>query len=232
MKRRFYSLPLVPVLAAFFFVACGHTNNLARYDVVGKTAIYRSYAGEGAASSIVVIESPSESSTIADVAAAVGSVIAGAEGRRKLQDAIDVEAIAASVARGIQQSTEDYLRMRAVGSMAEDPDFIIETNVERYEIVSTTLGMCARVSGESRMIDRKTGGIVWENSESHTIPLSETWVALAGPQAVRSGVGIFNAVTLLGLSAEELRKVINEGAAGAGREIGEELRDDVADMRH
>lgn len=227
MSARFYYLPAL--LAASVIIGCSHTNNLARYDVVGKTAIYRASTNAGAASSHVMVESPDDNA-VAGVASAIGSVIAGEEGRHKLERAINGDSIAQAVARGIRQATGDYLRLSAVESMADNPDFIIETEVTHYSLVSTTAGMCVHVSGNSRMIDRRTGGIVWENSESHSIPLSETWLAMAGPRLVRSGLGIFNAVQLLSLSEEEIRQVVNEGAAGAGREIGEQLREDVAEM--
>jgi hypothetical protein len=80
------------------------------------------------------------------------------------------------------------------------------------------------------MIHRPTGAIVWENSESHTIPLSETYLAPLGPAPVRSGVSIFNAVKLLSLSQEELRTVVARAAMNVGVEIGETLREDIAEI--
>jgi hypothetical protein len=220
---------LMTLAAAMLLAACGHTNNLAKYDLKDGTVLFRASARGNAASSHVVIESPTKDAA-GEVAAFVGSLIVGSQGRDRLERAVNGDSIALGVARGMEQATVDYLKLRPVSSIAENPTFIVETELTDYALVSTTLGMCVRVTGRSRMIDRASGGLVWENSETHTVPLTETYLAVAAPRVARSGVSIFNAFSLLALDDEELLRVINAGAAEAGREIGEELREDIADM--
>jgi hypothetical protein len=86
------------------------------------------------------------------------------------------------------------------------------------------------VRAKSRMIDRKTGSIIWDDAESHTVPLTHTFGAAFAPKAVSSAASIYNAVELLSLSEEEIRSVIDQAAAQAGREIAETLREDIAEM--
>lgn len=225
-SRTFLLLSLIGVVA---IAGCGHTNKLAKYNISGKTAIYRTYT-TASAGSYAYVESPTKNNTVVDILAAVGSGIASDQGRKKLQNAVNGDSIAQAVGRGISEATVDYLRLQPVASIADNPEIIVETELTQYNIVSGTYGVAIHVRGKSRVIERKTGIIVWEDSESHTIPLSETWVAGLGPKAVRSGASIFNAVQLLSLSEAEIRNVVNNGAVVAGREIGETLRDDVAEM--
>ena len=218
---------LAVALFAPFFVGCGHTNNLAQYDVAGKTASYRAYSS-ASGSSVAVVNSPDDDNTIADIAAIVGTGIMSDQAQKKLQRAINRDSIATSVARGILNSTSDYLGIRQVESNA---DFIIETELTEFKLISGSSGLRARVCAKSRMIDRTSGGLVWEDSEAHTINISNTFPAAFAPDVVRSGASVFNAVQLMNMEDKEIRAVINHAAEQAGREIGETLREDVADMR-
>jgi hypothetical protein len=87
-----------------------------------------------------------------------------------------------------------------------------------------------RVRGNSRIIDRRSGTVIWENAESHTVPVSETYLGIIAPQPITSGVSVFNAVKLLTLSQEQISAIVNRAAVDAGKEIGETLREDVAEL--
>ncbi|MCB0712569.1 MAG: hypothetical protein KDD67_09590 [Ignavibacteriae bacterium] len=220
---------LLGLITSTLLTSCGHTNNLAKYDVAGKTALFRSWSSTSG-SSTTVVESPDNESIIADIASIVGSGVMSDQAQKKLRRAINTDSIADAVAQGMWQSTSDYLGVREVKSMADDPDFIVETELTQFKLISNSGGMNAQVCAKSRIIDRRSGGVVWENSEAHTINVSNTFPAIFGPDAVRSGASVFNAVQLLNMDEEDIRKVINEAARQAGREIGETLREDVADL--
>jgi hypothetical protein len=162
-------LPCVVLLGA-----CGHTNQLAKYNISGRTALFRSFASGDAASSVSVIESPSQN-TVGKVIAAIGSAITSDQARRKLERAINGDSIAHSISSGIRNATADYLSIKPVEGIVNDPDLIIETEVTEYNLVSTAAGISMRVRGTSRVIDRKSGDVVWDDAESYTVPLSETY---------------------------------------------------------
>ncbi len=81
MKTRFVFLALAATTT--LFIGCGHTNNLAKYNVAGKTALFRVYSST-TGSSFAVVESPDNDNVIADIAAALGSGIMGDQARKKL----------------------------------------------------------------------------------------------------------------------------------------------------
>ncbi len=222
-------LLLLLALPAVLLAACTHTNRLAQFKINGASALYRTTMSSDAASAIAVIESPSKS-TESNIITAIGSVIVSAEAEQKLARAMNSDSLAESVGNGIKQSTADYLGIRSVAGMAENPDLIIETELTDCKLLSSSIGLAIHVTGNSRIIDRRTGQIVWENSESHDVPISETYLAAIAPRGVRSGVSIFNAIQLLTLSEQEIRLVVQAAAKDAGREIGETLREDVADL--
>jgi len=227
LSRSSFLLPAV-LLAAFAAAGCGHTNKLAQYPIAGKRAVYRTTIS-GSASSWVTVQSPVKG-TVGAVAATIGSVIMGDQAQRKLDRAADPDTIGQAIARGMKQSSADYLSLRAVESLDEDPELIVETDVKSYRIVSNSYGLAVSVEGNSRIIDRSTGIVVWENDETHVVPLSQTWIASAGGRIGSSAAGIFNAAKLFALSEEELREVLTQAGRVAGEEIGETLREDVAEL--
>lgn len=216
------------LLGAVVMVGCGHTNNLARYNVRNTTAYYRTFV-DASAESHTHIEGVGDN-VIADIAAAVGSVVVGSEAQAKLERAVNGDSIALAVSHGIRDAAGDYLMITPVASMNDGPDLIIETELTEYKLISSATGVRVHVEGTSRVIDRKTGGIVWEDGESHTVPISNSWIASLGPSPVAAGASIANAIQLMNLPEEQIREVIGLAAAKAGREIGETLREDVAKL--
>ncbi|MCE2503744.1 MAG: hypothetical protein J4G05_06770 [Chlorobi bacterium] len=216
-------------LCSFLLISCGHTNNLTQYDIVGKRAFYRAHSSTSG-SSKAIVDSPDNDNIVADIVAIIGSGVVSDRARKKLQRAINTDSIANAIADGMRRSASDYLGIREVKSMSDDPDFIVETELTEFRIISTKTGLNARVCAKSRIIDRRSGGVVWENSEGHTINVSNTFSALYGPDAVQFGASVFNAVQLLDMDEEDIRKFINPTAEEAGRKIGETLREDVAEM--
>jgi hypothetical protein len=220
---------ILVLMAGLVISSCGHTNNLADYEFRGKKAMFvtrSTTSGESAA----VVSSPDDKSIVADIAAIIGSGILSDQSQRKLREAIDIDSIAYAVSRGMWESTVDYLGLVEVKDRSEDPDYLVETELREFKLKSSSSGLRARVRANSRIIDRRTGGIVWENSEAHTINLSNTVPAVLGPDVVRSGASVFNAVQLLNLDEEQIRDVMQRAGEVAGREIGETLREDVAEM--
>ncbi len=223
-------LHLIALLVAVSVVAagCGHTNRLAEYPINGKKALYRHYVSPGAPGSWVIVESPT-SNTIVDVIAGIGSVIASDQARRKLNQAINGDSIAYYLGRGIFMATTEYLSIRPVESISDDPDLIIETEVKEYKFISSSTGLGVYTRGVSRITDRRTGVIVWENSEGHYVSLTSTFLAPLGGRIISSGASIFNAIEFFSMSEEEIRTVIGNACMETGREIGDALREDVSD---
>lgn len=223
-------LVLIAILATLGVAACSHTNNLAKYTFSNSKILFRARA-TGSGASFAAINNPVEKNVVTGIIAAIGSGVVSEEGRAKLEKAVNRDTIVNAVARGMQQAVTDYLNVQPVTSIADEPEFLVETDLTEYTIVSLSTGLFIKAEGNSRMIHRPTGAIVWENSESHTIPLSETYLAAFGSAPVASGVSIYNAVKLLSLSEEELRAVVAHAATNVGEEIGETLREDIAEIR-
>jgi len=222
------SLPAILAIMSALVIGCGHTNRLSEYPINGKKALFRHYVDPSAPTSWVIVESPT-SNTIVDIIAGIGSAIASDQARRKLDAAVNGDSVASFLAQGITLATTEYLGIRPVASLADDPDLIIETELDEYKFISASTGLGVHTRGRSRITDRRSGVIVWEDSEGRYVSLTHTFLAPLGGRVISSGASIFNAVQFFAMSEEEIRSVIGNACVATGREIGDVLREDVSD---
>jgi hypothetical protein len=216
-------LAIGPMIAS-----CAHTNELAKYNVRGASVVYRSHAAGNAQSTTSNTSTSSSGNPAIDLGAAIGNDIAANQAQQKLRKAIIPDSLAAALAVGIQKAVSDYLQMKAVSG--DNSTFIVETILERYEISSSSTSISAQVQGTSRIIDRRSGKIVWEDGESETIPLRNSTAAALTSAVSDMVAGAINAQELANMSEAEMHTVLGNAAKEVGREIGEVLRKDVAKM--
>jgi len=224
----FQNYLLVALLAiAAMATGCSHTNNLAKYNLRGKPVMFRTYAS-GGGSSTVSVSNPTDS-WIGDIAAIAGSIVLSSQAQKKLEKAVNIDSLAANLTLGVRQSAIDYFELRPPMDSSETPEYLVEVELTDYALHSGSEGVAARVDGEARIIHIPTGEVVWDNWEGKVIPL---WGNSSGSDtreadAASSGG---NAVGLFNLEENDIRRILSEGAMTVGRYLGDELREDFAEM--
>jgi hypothetical protein len=214
------------LLGGLALASCGHTNELAHYKIKGATANYRSRVESGALKSTASI-SDTSSNPITNVAASIGSDAASRATEQKIASAISAESLAQFFAAGIRQSSKDYLQLRLV---PDNGQYIVESILQEFSVNSTSSGVDATVRGTSRIIDRASGKIIWEDQETNTVPLRNTPVT-NGQTVSASLASAFNAAQLADLSISEIRTVLVNTADEAGKQMAETLRVDVSNLK-
>jgi len=225
--RRILFLPVLPLM--LLVAACGHTNQLAKYNVNGQTAMFRSFASGTAANSEVRVENPDMGAGFGLLQKAVSSA-SDEEGFKKLQRATNGDSIASAVSQGVRQAMIDYLGTKPVANGSTESSLIVETEVTDYKLIASSSGTSVNVMAIARIIDRKSGEIIWENKESRTVELSDSQIATFAGGSVAIGASMANLAKLYALSETQMRDVIHAAARDAGKEIGNVLREDVADI--
>lgn len=224
--KKFYLTTFL--IVSTLLVSCSHTNQLSKYKVAGSAVIFRTSTKErGTAVSAIATPSNGIGSIIVS---AVGSGISSEMAQKKLNNAVKPDSIASQIGKGIRTAMMDYLNVKPVDNMEQNPDYIVETVLTSYQIISSEAGLSACARGKSRVIHRASGKIVWEDSETHNFNISDSWLAVIAPQPVKTGVSVVNAVKLNSMSEEELNTVISKTAFEVGREIGETMREDIAEL--
>ena len=108
-------------------------------------------------------------------------------------------------------------------------DFIVETELERCVLNVYKNSVNVTVQANTKIIDRATGSIVWENWESDTIPVG------SGKRRVkvkkRAESNVLTALQLASLSKREINACVSDAAVDVGREMGETFREDLADSK-
>ena len=226
-KLKRTKLPVFLLFAGWCFTGCGHTNDLANYEVRGKGMLFQNHvAPEARQIKIEFSESPGDKGIIG-VITSVGSEIISAENKRKLINSVDTRLLAVSIANGFQKAVETYLDVQTVESVDENPNFITDVTLEDCRLIASANGVQVNVRAAARFIDKRTGGLVWEYKETETVPLRNN-APLPDRELNKIG-NVFSAMQLANMSEEELNNAVSAAAEEVGNMIGETLRQDIAD---
>lgn len=222
-----YLATLVLTAAAFLISSCGHTNELKQYDLKDKAFLYQYRIPADAIDASTWISGPEGPGGLIAI---IGSSIASDEAVKKLQRAANPDTLALALSKGIENVTSTYIGIRRAKGLDDNPDFIVETILNRYELHTSDFGINAEVQGTTRIAERGTGKIIWEYDECETISMSDTWYSgMMGPGSMV--VGAFNIAKLLNLPDAELRAVLKAAAEEAGSKIAEQFREDYSKAR-
>src|SRR5688572_17061502 len=140
-------LSFVIITAAF--IGCGHTNELARYDMSDKKVFFQYRAAADAVDADAFIAGPTYGMTVADIITEVGSGIASGAAENKLNRALSPDTLALHLATAIQGNAITMLRMIPAESMSENPDFVFETTLDNYTVTTDQTAIMISVTGTS-----------------------------------------------------------------------------------
>lgn len=219
---------LLCTCAALLALTSCRTNDIARYPVRDQVILYRTSVAGDAADAHLHITGPS-SNPVGNIFTDIGAGIAGMEARSKLSRAVVPDSLGKGLASGIQDVLRTYFGARTAVSPADSPAYIVEITLEKYQVHSGEYGLYARVEGEAKMYQTGTGRLLWETDESASVPLSRGGGYHGQRSIAGTAMSIFHASELLNMSDEELRNVLIRAAEEAGRIIGDQLREDIAD---
>ncbi len=222
---------LISIAAALLYIGCSHTNELAKYNLNSKRVIFQNNVSADAARIQFVDETPApkekEKKDLVSVLASVGSDILSETSKIKIADAVSTDSVANYVSEGLANALVTFLNVTPVASINDNPDFVVETTIEACQLVTGTHGVKIRVHASSRIIDRNSGNIVWDDSETQTVPVQRNDGYDSNNSSTMNKV--FTAVQLSSLSEKEIQKIVDDAAKNAGRLMGETLREDAAD---
>ncbi len=234
-------IPFASVLI-FLFTGCGHTNELANYDLQSKTFHFEDGVAGGAQQVQVDFTTPLGTkkslfqsggfSAALDVAEAVGSVVSAvvsSETAEKLVNSVDPAQMAYYVSEGIERTLTRFYDIKSVESQDEAPMFIVETVLTKCKLGSSDLGVSILVEATSRIIDRKTAKIVWEYEGTNIVPIRKSTGSF--DRTTNTVASVIGAAQLATLSEEEIQNSVYDAAAGAGALIAEVLREDISKTR-
>lgn len=232
MKK--YSIAVV-LMALALLAGCGHINNLDKYDLNGKSMFFEESVSSDVNDVRIVYPSSKKSDSsgyniVEEVASMAGAMILTSATKNKLRNAANPRAIAGGVSRGIEKGLVRYLYARPVRRLDDATRFIVTTTLTECEIVSTAYGVYLKVYAETRITDRMSGEIVWENCEAERVALRRS-PSLYSVTDDNTAGKVTQAAELLSLSESEIREVMVAAAEDIGASMSETFREDLIEAR-
>ncbi len=226
------------ILILLVLISCSHTNNLHNFELNSKRFYFESVVSADAGRVDIVyssdkpkIKSDDKSKfgeAILDLAQIVGTAIVTSEAENKLVRATNPEEIAWKVSEGLKETIQRYIDLVPVEKIDANTDFIVTTILDECRIISTQFNVNLHLEVISSIIDRKTGELAWENSESISVPLRRRIIPTVDNSAGKRISDVAQAVELATLSDEEIKDSINRASLEIGRLFAETFRKDLA----
>ncbi|KAB2846437.1 MAG: hypothetical protein F9K45_01880 [Melioribacteraceae bacterium] len=221
-----------------FLASCSHTNELAKYEIRGKSMLFNQKVGPLAQTVQITTVSQTNSKSeekkstavsILEAVASIGADILSEDTKSKLQKDINTQDMVGYVTSGMKDALHNYLDVTEAGAISDKPDFICNIVLENCELRVSTNQISIFVSATGTIIDRATGGIVWDNTETITKPIKSDYSGNSSKNSKLEEDAI-NLLQLTSLKADELNKIIGATVDDAGYEMAETLRQDIAEM--
>ncbi len=231
MKNLLTSLLL---LTALFFAGCAHTNELAKYDLTGKGMLFSNHVSANARRLQFVNYTPDDKekgkSDLLSTIASIGSDILSETSKSKIADAVSTDSIANYVSSGLRDVLIIFENIKPVNSIDENPQFVAETTIDQCQMIVGKDHVSISVQASSRIIDRNSGNVVWDDNETENVPVEKNYANDKDNSNTLNKV--LGAVQLASLSEKEIQTIVNQAAVNAGRQIGETFRKDVIKLRN
>jgi hypothetical protein len=222
------------IFLSFLFIVnlsgCGtHINEFVKFKLANKNILFKQYVSPDLTRVNVDIgEYYYDQNLVTIILTDVGGTIAENNVREKVQNAVNADSIAYAISESISEEMKTYFITNTVESLDEDPQYIAETRLERFRIVSNTSGIYAMIDTRVILTDRGTAKTVWENTECANIPIGDVIYDFTCNRYIRTAKGVINAVRLMQMSETEIRSAVNIAAGEAGKRQCDQLREDIA----
>lgn len=236
-------LLIIILITAGLAFSCGHTNNLAKYDIASKQIYFEEEVAPSASRVVITDEydddydgkkkKESTADIVKDIALAASKGVLTAQLEEKLDKAADSREITNSISAGVESAMVKYLMIKPALVLGNSTEYITTIRLEECKIISTESGLYLKVNAKCTIIHRPSAGLVWEDSESESVRLrvNPGSTSKKDDDAAKTISVITGQINMASLSEEEIRSAILDAAKEVGREIGNTLRDDVREMK-
>lgn len=223
------------ILFAFFAVAfqsCSHTNELSKFNLQNKKVLFRNSTSPGFASSNISFDGKfyGDRSIVEEIVNTVASIFSESAVNEKIKRVISPDTVSSIMGDEFKNSLTTYFNVLSTDSISDQPDFLVDTEFIGFRLASRPEGVFAIIRTGSRIVEKKTAKLVWDNKENYDLPLRNNYAGYFPDGRVRTAAGTINAITLMNMSDEEIRSAIKEVTKEVAKEMSETLREDIAEM--
>jgi len=225
-----YSKLIVSVLLLVILTACSHTNKLGEYELRSKNFAFRNDLSSNAQQMTININTSTKDTTdLAETISSIFTDVVSETKKEELINAVDTKNLIENISYGIYDALETYLNANIIEEDQGNVDFLVENTLKKCDLNISQSAVNINVSSTSRIIDLATATVIWGNTESKSIPMSNIISTDKNKFKSQSEEYIFILQKLFSLSKEELNQKIGLAGENVGRGMGETLRRDIAE---
>jgi len=232
MKKLFFI-----IIAGLLLAGCSHTNELAKFNVNGSSMLFKNYVSREAGTIQIAYpqtdsknqKDKKEDKGILDKIASLGTELLNATKTSDIKDWVDTKAIAEDLSDGMEQTLKEYINIKRINSIEENPAFIVETTLEKCVLNVTENGVTLQLTAYVTIHERGTGSLAWENIENEDVPINYDSHYGSKTKKTSTESKILTAVQLNSLSKKELNSCIETAVESVGRSMGDTFREDLAE---
>jgi hypothetical protein len=226
MRTLFYYLPLL-LLA---FCGCEHTNNLAKYDLSQKYIYFDEYVEPDATKVEIAFEkeksNKDSSSAVKDIIEGIGASVVTAEVEKKMMSAANPDSVVYNMSEEFAEGLIKLLKIIPSRILDDRSIYVCTATLKECKVTSSAAGIYIYIRASFRILERGTGNIVWENSETKSTPVRRQ-INIQSSEASTSIKNIAQLAELSALTEEQLRKLFNQSAREVARMMFETFREDL-----
>lgn len=229
-----FSAIFVLAFSILLFWGCSHTNELGKYDVRGKSALFNTNVEPQARTIEITRTSSSDKDdkkkkkkNVIEAIAEIGTEILSANKESDIKNWVDTYEVVNHISDGLQDALETYVDIKPVTGKKRKPDFIVEMDLTNCELKVNESSVYLNMRCTSKMVERVSGDVVWENYEYVNERLSYDYSSSKKKNRTESNV--ITALKLASLSEREIDQAIHYAAEEAGRKMAETFREDLSE---
>lgn len=231
-----YKLSLFVMLLALIISSCSHTNNFSQYNMAKSKVLFEKAFGSDINkvhqySTDNYSKKKSDAEIFSRTALSIGSAFIGNDIEDKFTNAVNPDSVVSAISQGIENTLIKYFQIQAEYDVAGEYDYICIVALDRCEITSGSAGVNLDLGATTRIIDRKTGGIVWEDSENENIQLRFSTTNYNSKSGLERTLNNATQVAMLAsLTEDEIRNAVRNASFEVSRLFGKTIQEDFMEM--
>jgi|WetSurMetagenome_2_1015567.scaffolds.fasta_scaffold142094_2 hypothetical protein len=227
MKTKIYYL-LFFIIFSFLSLNCTHVNELYKYDLSSGTFYFKYYVNPKVSQVDVELNNYEYGNKLPlIILTEIGESYLGNAVKEKLNRAIKPDSITKLISDGIKEGLITYYNIIPVDSLGDEPDYIVETQLNGFTLTSNSNGVYANIDTKIFIISQGNAGTAWESGMCSSYPIQDILLGYSSSPWVRTAGGVINAVRLMQMTEEEIKAAINATVLEASKDQTERLREDI-----
>lgn len=237
MKKFDVKSKLMLILGALTLVvliqACGHTNNLKKYDLRNQQILFDYEVVNDVELNVRLFDEPIKTGSktadvVIDVAKSIGTAIVTGNLESKLRKAADPAVISNNLTNELEKTMIKYLSINPVNSIQSNYAFINTTTIRSIELNSNQYGLTLSVNAKVKLTERGTAKEVWDYCFKRTVPVNRLSDKMDKTAYGSSVSDIIQLTELATLSEETIKQAIIRASQEIGRVVSQKFQKDLS----